>query len=434
ATDTPMVADGFCPVEVTYRATDATPTVHIAGTFNDWDETVDRLVDDGTGVYRITLELPPGIHPYKLVVEGDGEEPWRLDPANPYRAYDEGTENSGLRVADCRVPSLEVISAGGTREGAGAGRIDATLRYERNLAGPLAQVMGELRSGGETRALTADEVTTSGSAITVAVTGLADGKHTVSLTAMDASGAASESVLLPVWIEEEPFDWEGSLIYMILTDRFRNGDPTNDGEPAMASPGAEWSGGDLQGVTQAIRDGYLDELGVGAIWLTPFNDNPDTAYGDADGFHQVAGYHGYWPTDPREVDPRLGGSDALDELVEAAHEHGIRILMDLVVNHVHEDHPYYREHPTWFNGGCICGTDGCDWTARRLDCLFRDYMPDLNWEVAEAGEQMIDDALYWLERYDLDGFRVDAVKHVVDGAVFNLGVRVRERFETAGTT
>jgi glycosidase len=238
---------------------------------------------------------------------------------------------------------------------------------------------------------------------------------------------------LPVWIEAEAFDWEGALVYMILTDRFQNGDPANDGAPTTASPGAEWNGGDLAGVTASIRDGYLDSLGVRALWLTPFNDNPDIAYSDADDFHQVAAYHGYWPVDARLVDPRLGGEAALDELVATAHEHGIRILMDLVINHVHEDHPYYREHPTWFNGGCICGTDGCDWTARRLDCLFRDYMPDLNWEVTDASEQVIEDSLYWLERFDLDGFRVDAVKHVVDGAVFNLGLRVRERFETAGT-
>jgi len=431
--DVVVVPDGFCPVEVTYRATDATPIVHVAGTFNDWDETADRLVDDGTGVYRITLALMPGIYPYKLVVEGDGGEPWRLDPENPYRAYDGGAENSGLRVPECGTPALEVESAVGVRAAADDGRIDATLRYERRLAGPLGEVTGELRSGRESRALAGAELVVSGDVVTVAISGLADGKHTVRLSAVDDAGVSAESVLLPVWIEDEAFDWRDALVYMILTDRFQNGDAANDGSPAMASPGAEWHGGDLDGVTQAIRDGYLDALGVRALWLTPFNDNPDTAYSDADEFHQVAAYHGYWPVDARAVDNRLGGEEALDELIATAHEHGIRVLMDLVVNHVHEDHPYFRDHPTWFNGGCICGTDGCDWTERRLDCLFRDYMPDLNWEVTEASEQVIEDSLYWLERFDIDGFRVDAVKHVVDGAIFNLGVRVRERFETAGT-
>ncbi|RLB56217.1 MAG: glycosyl hydrolase [Deltaproteobacteria bacterium] len=433
--DTPDVAvpDGFCPATVTFRATGSTPDVHIAGPFNDWDETADRMVDDGTGVYRVTLALTPGVHPYKFFVEGDGREPWRLDPDNAYRAYDSGEENSGLRVADCRVPGLTVDTATGVRGEDGVGRIDATVRYDRRLAGPADMVTAELRSGRSTRALDGAEVTVAGDVITVAVTGLAEGKHTVRISAIDTAGVEAESVLLPVWIEAEPFEWRDALIYMILTDRFKNGDATNDGEPTMASPGAEWDGGDLEGVKEAIESGYLDRLGVSALWLTPFNDNPDVAYADADDFHSVAGYHGYWPVDARAVDPRLGGEEALDELVAVAHEHGIRILMDLVVNHVHEDHPYYRDHPTWFNTGCICGTGGCDWTERRLDCLFRDYMPDLNWEVTDASEQVIEDSLYWLERFDLDGFRVDAVKHVVDGAIFNLGMRVRERFETAGT-
>ena len=108
-------------------------------------------------------------------------------------------------------------------------------------------------------------------------------------------------------------------------------------------------------------------------------------------------------------------------------------MMDLVVNHVHEDHPYVDEHPDWFNSGCMCGTDQCDWTERRLDCLFRDYMPDVNWKHRDASEQMIEDALWWLETFDLDGARVDAVKHVDDLAVTNLGMRINEKFEVAGT-
>ena len=72
--------------------------------------------------------------------------------------------------------------------------------------------------------------------------------------------------------------------------------------------------------------------------------------------------------------------------------------MDLVANHVHEEHPYFALHPSWFNDGCVCGTDGCDWTARRLDCLFRPYMPDVNWRNTEASEQLIADAFSWFER------------------------------------
>lgn len=426
--------DVLCPVTVSYAGTADTTSVHLAGSFNDWSLTEDPLVDDGSGTWSVEVELAPGIYPYKLVVvESGGEPQWLLDPSHHYRAYDSGVENSGLRVPACWRPALVAESARGTRPSEGNGRIEAVLAYDARLAGSLAEVRGELRSGGETRALDASEITVDGERIEVSVTGLPDGKHTVSLVAVDEAGMQSESVLLPVWIEPTPFDWRGALIYMVMIDRFRNGDPSNDATSEGADPSAQWKGGDLQGLTRAIRDGYFDELGVRALWLSPFYTNPEGAYGAADGVHWVAGYHGYWPIEPRQVDPRLGGDAALEALVEAAHEHGIRVLMDLVINHVHEDHPYYADHPEWFNSGCLCGTTGCDWTEHRLDCLFRTYLPDVDWQQTEASEQFIADALWWLERFDLDGLRIDAVKHVVDGAIFNTAIRVRERFETAGT-
>ena len=200
-----------------------------------------------------------------------------------------------------------------------------------------------------------------------------------------------------------------------------------------AAHGADWMGGDFEGVTQMIESGYFNSLGVNALWLTPFNQAADGTGMAADNQHEVSAYHGYWPVEPRKVDPRLGTEEELQSLVQSAHEHGIRVMMDLVVNHVHEDHPYVDEHPDWFNSGCICGTDQCDWTERRLDCLFRDYMPDVNWKHRDASEQMIEDALWWLETFDLDGARVDAVKHVDDLAVTNLAMRINERFEIAGT-
>ena len=426
--------DVECEVTVSYAPPAGTTSVHLAGTFNGWSPTDTPLVDDGTGTWTATVELPPGVYPYKLVqVAGGGASEWLLDPGNQYRAYEGGVENSGLRVPSCWRPELVVTSSNGSRPAAGDGRIDAQLAYDARLAGALGEVRAELRSGGSTRALDGSELVVSGDSVEIHVAGLDDGKHTVTVVAVDDAGVESESVLFPVWIEEEPFDWQGALIYMAMIDRFRNGDPTNDRTTTGAEPSADFMGGDLDGLTQSIRDGYFDQLGVRALWLSPFNTNPDAAYGAADGVHDVSGYHGYWPIHPRDVEPRIGGTSALEELVQAAHERGIRVLMDLVVNHVHEDHPYYSDHPEWFNSGCLCGTSGCDWTERRLDCLFRNYMPDVDWENVEASERFIADALWWLERFDLDGFRIDAVKHVVDGSVFNTAIRVRERFETAGT-
>jgi len=422
-----------CEVEITYRASDSAPRVFVAGAFNGFSTSSDALFDDGTGTYRRTLLLPPGLYAYKFYVEGDGREPWRLDPANPYRVYEGGLENSGLRVPDCARPALRVIRAGAVRTAAGEGALEATLAYDARRAGPLASARGELRVGAEWRSLTASELTLTSDGVSVRVTGLADGKYTARLVAADAMGRESESVLLPVWVEAQRFSWDGALLYMIVADRYRNGDRTNDAPPGDASPGGGWNGGDLRGITDALDDGSITDLGANALWITPFNTNPAGTFVAADDIHRVAGYHGYWPIAPRDVDPRLGGPDALRAMVAAAHARGVRVLMDFVVNHVHEQHPYVAAHPEWFSDGCVCGTPGCDWTERRLDCLFRPYMPDVDWKVAAAQEQFLADGLAWMEEYDLDGFRVDAVKHVDEAAVTNLAVRVRERFETAGT-
>ena len=248
---------------------------------------------------------------------------------------------------------------------------------------------------------------------------------------MTADGKESLAVF---WTgPDADFVWDDALIYMVMTDRFVNGNTSNDGPSSGAEPEADWMGGDLEGVTQMIESGYFTDLGVNALWISPFNTNPAGSYMAADGQHQVSGYHGYWPVEPRQVDPRFGGEEALTEMVDAAHNAGLRVMADFVVNHVHEDHVYAQEHPEWFNQGCICGTEMCDWTERRLDCLFMDYMPDLDWKNRYASEQIIEDALWWAETFDLDGLRVDAVKHVDDHAITNLATRINERFEATGT-
>jgi glycosidase len=160
--------------------------------------------------------------------------------------------------------------------------------------------------------------------------------------------------------------------------------------------------------------------------------------------HQVSGYHGYWPVKAREVDPRFGGNDALTAMVQEAHRHGIRIVMDLAINQVHQEHEYFQDpaKAAWFRPatgktsgpGCLCGSSNdCGWDNARLFCLFAPYMPDINWTNNDAADQFVSDALWWMETFDLDGIRMDAVKHVEPAAIINLTNRVRARFETAGS-
>ena len=150
--------------------------------------------------------------------------------------------------------------------------------------------------------------------------------------------------------------------------------------------------------------------------------------------HQVTGYHGYWPVKGREVDARWGGDAALKAMVAEAHKHGIRVLQDWVIHHVHQAHEYIPLHPSWFNStGCVCGTSNCDWTAHALDCVFTTYLPNIDHTNPDADAAFVSDGVYWLDTFDLDGFRIDAVKQVPEVATRNLAAEVREDFEKGGT-
>lgn len=413
--------------------------VSVAGTWNDF---VPQLLDDpdGDGRWELDLDLEPGVWPYKFVVRrGDGQpEEWRLDPVNAYRRHHNGVENSALRVPDCGVPRVELLHFAAGRDVGGLGRAEASLQVWRGRGGAELELAGlevVLRTGTQRVVVPPDRLRVeAGGIVRVVLDGLAEGKHALRVSLADAGGAAAEPLNLPFWIEREPFSWDGGLLYMVMLDRFRNGRQDNDPAPdERAPPAADWQGGDIAGVTAALRDGSLQRLGTTAIWLSPLNTNPPGSYIDGEGERYVGAYHGYWPVEPRSIDARFGTPEDLHELVTEAHARGIRVMADLVLNHVHAEHVYMTEHPDWFRTGCVCGTDGCDWTGHRLDCLFNEYMPDVDWSHPEASEAFIADALWWLDTYDLDGFRVDAVKHVEDAAVFNLSTRIHEEFEAAGT-
>jgi hypothetical protein len=198
--------------------------VAVAGEW-DWNARTPLVDDDGDGIATGEIELPPGLHAYKLVVGGE----WLLDPGNRYRKYVEGVENSAARVDDCQDPLL-ALDAHDVNGGAVASR----LRFVRGAAGsPAAQVTASLRHAGEESPVDAGF---DGHTIAIDLADLAAGKYTLVVTASAEDGRAARPLLLPFWIEAEPFDWQDAVIYMAMVDRFGNGDPGND---PGATPGAE---------------------------------------------------------------------------------------------------------------------------------------------------------------------------------------------------
>jgi hypothetical protein len=325
--------------------------VEVAGEW-DWNARTELTDSDGDGTLSAELMLPSGVHAYKLVVtQPGGNVVWLIDPGNPYRKYHDGVENSGVRVGDCSQPLLMVA---GFEQNAGAAT--ATVAFVRGNAGPnpdRASIRVTLTHDFSDESIDAE---LDGNRIRIATDKLVAGKYTLRVEAADLDGRDADPILLPFWVEQEQFDWRDTPIYMLMVDRFRNADPGNDpGATFGVDPGAEFFGGDLAGVTAAIEDGTFDELGIRALWLSPFVRNTTRFHYEESG-HGVSAFHGYWPVRAREVDPRLGSDADLEALVAAAHARGIRVLMDFVVNHVHEDHEYFAEHPEWFRTGCECGT------------------------------------------------------------------------------
>jgi glycosidase len=260
--------------------------------------------------------------------------------------------------------------------------------------------------------------------------GLPPGKHTVLLSAADRDGR-TVTARVPLWVEDRPFSWDGALIYQVVLDRFAS----STGELAGADI-ADRHGGDLAGLTTVVESGYFDELGVDALWISPLYRNPEGRWAGSDG-HTYTGYHGYWPISTDEVEPAFGTADDVHALVQAAHARGIRVVLDVVLNHVHEEHPYRVDHAAdgWFheNPDCICGNYDCPWDSQIRTCWFTEYLPDLSWSHPDVPGTVVDDTLWWAETFDLDGFRVDAVPMMDRGAVRELSYQVRQRLDQGPT-
>ena len=404
-----QAAEGRSSTAMTLTYTGSASSVQLIG---EWDWSTPLEMNLTNGVWTVDLDVPEGLYCYKFVVDGT----YIFDPTNPERVYCDDIENSLLRVDDHLRP-----------------------HYSANIVGDELHVVYHAGSSGASHdgtpaALSGATWDPASSTWALDLTQLEDGKHSLLIDGFDVEGNPAYDLLVPFWRgPHASFVWEDALIYMIMTDRFVNANLSNDGVATGAAQGADWQGGDFAGVTEKIESGYFADLGVNALWLTPFNTAANGTGKAADGVHDVAAFHGYWPTEARGVEPRLGTPDELHAMVDAAHDAGMRVMMDFVVNHVHEDHEYFEAHPEWFNTGCICGQANCDWTEHRLDCQFTAYMPDVNWKNRNASEQFIADALWWMETFDLDGARIDAVKHVENLAVSNLVAQINERFETVGT-
>ncbi len=252
--------------------------------------------------------------------------------------------------------------------------------------------------------------------------------------------------------KEPPFVWEGANVYFLLTDRFNNGDTTNDdvlNRNKETGTLRGFEGGDLNGIIKKIEDGYFKDLGINALWFNPVVEQIHESVDEGTG--NTYAFHGYWAKDWTKIDPNYGTYNELKQLVDIAHKNGIRILLDVVMNHTG---PVTEQDPVWPDS----------WVRTSPQCTYKDYksavtctlvenLPDIKTESDEEvelpevlikkweseGRLEIELAeidifftktglkrspknyiIKWLTDYvrelGIDGYRVDTVKHVEEGA------------------
>ena len=214
------------------------------------------------------------------------------------------------------------------------------------------------------------------------------------------------------------FDWDEAVIYFAITDRFFDGNTENNlGDPDSTAddetydpndPGS-YHGGDFAGLTQKID--YLYDLGVNTIWLTPIVDDIDINLDEEDNYENSDsyGYHGYWASDFTTLNPHLGTEAEFAALVSAAHAKGMKIMVDVVLNHSgYETEDYFNSILDGKN--MVRDSSNTVPGDQRQDGL--SGLPDFVTEDEDVRAQLIEWQTGWMTDYDIDYYRVDTVKHV----------------------
>jgi glycosidase len=221
------------------------------------------------------------------------------------------------------------------------------------------------------------------------------------------------------------------VIYLIMPDRFANGDPNNDvpvDAPREATdrknPRA-YHGGDLRGIINHLS--YFKGLGVTALWLTPWYDNWNGVNACDKPWCPNTYYHGYHAIDYYAVEDRVGDMTSLRELVEKAHALGLKVIQDQVANHVGSRHPWVKDPPLsdWFHGTLaqhqlnkfrnsvlLSPHSNQDEFRNTLDGWFNDDLPDMNQEEPEVARYEIQNALWWIGATGIDGIRQDTIQYM----------------------
>lgn len=392
----------FNPEGKTYKK------IQIKGEMNAWNPNNTNLTLK-KGIWETEFIAEPGIYQYLIVA--DGKE--MLDPANPEKISNGmGGFNSVMTIGKTDKTKMPRISTKSTNDNL------IYIGFKNDIK--------NLKVFYKNFELRGDFISKSDSTYRITIPGDAKDQSRTFVRVYAANNYGfSNDLLIPLdkgkVLDEVTkltrTDFEAATLYNVFIDRFFDGDSTND-RPTPDKrilPKANYMGGDIKGVTEKIKSGYFEKLNINTLWISPIVKNVEGAYGNnAKPKTKFSAYHGYWPVSFTLIDNHFGTEKDFKELVKTAHENNMNVLLDFVANHVHKEHPYYKQHPDNFTQLHLPdGTLNLErWDDHRLTTWFDTFLPSLDLTKPEVYEMLSDSAVYWIKKYNLDGFRHDATKHI----------------------
>lgn len=433
----PVMVEDAQKIKFYFKPVKENNGVFLFGSFNNWNRNNLRMTDDDSdGTYEIDITLEPGRYEYKFFAVGEE----LIDPENPEQLPNGfGGFNSILNVDEKHKGSFYLHNIDMNETG-GSAYLKFYLEADSDTDDISAQnifaYLNNTMLGSESINITQKYITVQ-----------LDKKklHGKNVFRISVSCNGRISNMQTMFIHDgKPanndlqFLWQDAIIYSLMIDRFSDGDKSNSipVQHPMLTAKANYMGGDLQGIIDKINDGYFSSLGINTLWISPVIDNTDSAYQEYPEPHRYyTGYHGYWPVHPTKVEERFGDMELLKKLIGTAHSKNIKVLLDYVANHIHIEHPFWKDHRDWF--GNLELPDGRKnlrlWDEQRLTTWFEPYMPSFDFEGSEeALDVMTDNAVWWIKETGADGFRHDAVKHIPNEFWRLLTRKIKKEFSGTG--
>ncbi|MDU4117877.1 MAG: type I pullulanase [Clostridium perfringens] len=380
-------------------------------------KTYDMDYDSQNEFFAYSLkDIKPGTYEYSFLVTKDGKtvetEKQRIE-YSPLKINGEVTfKNNQVNYDENAITNLKLSGSDAKKENIKEVYMDLT-----NVGGPNKVLMdlNLLKDNSLSQSIGIND-------------NVVAGEKEIPVTIVDKNGENHKAkgiltVKSKVGVGPLDFGFDESRIYFTVTDRFFNGDKNNDdphGNNYDKKNPYTYHGGDLKGLTDKIP--YLKELGINTIWITPIVENTDFNQMFSQGKTQYS-YHGYWAKDFEKLDPHLGTMDDLKTLIDTAHDSGIKIMVDVVLNHAgygmknKEANSGANNYPTEEDRAKFKGmfreNPGNDFITQESAGL-----PDFKTEDPEVREKLIEWQTGWIERSKtekgntIDYFRVDTVKHV----------------------